>query len=90
MTWRPRYPSGNVTAAVLGDPAIDRVERAEALRLSLPDPRPDERGDIDEPDALRQAIRRRAATIAEHFGLVRDETGVAATTTTDRSAVEVP
>jgi len=29
----------NVTAALLGDPAPDRHERAEALRRSLPEPR---------------------------------------------------
>lgn len=31
-----------VTAALLGDPAPDRLERAEALRLSLPEPRPEQ------------------------------------------------
>lgn len=30
-----------VTAEVMGDPAPDRLERAEALRLSLPEPRPE-------------------------------------------------
>lgn len=33
---------GLVTAAVLGDPLLGRVERAEALRLSLPAPRPEQ------------------------------------------------
>ncbi len=71
MPWRPRPPSGNVTAAVLGDPAADRIERAEALRLSLPPPRDDERGDlvVDE-DALALAIRRGARAVAQHYGLV--------------------
>lgn len=31
-----------VTAAVLGDPLPGRLERAEALRLSLPEPRPEQ------------------------------------------------
>lgn len=33
---------GLVTAAVLGDPLPGRLERAEALRLSLPAPRPEQ------------------------------------------------
>lgn len=28
-----------VTGALMGDPLPDRIERAEALRLSLPEPR---------------------------------------------------
>lgn len=31
-----------VTAAVMGDPLPGRLERAEALRLSLPEPRPEQ------------------------------------------------
>lgn len=31
-----------VTALLMGDPAPDREERAEALRLALPEPRPDQ------------------------------------------------
>lgn len=33
---------GLVTAAVLGDPLPGRLARAEALRLSLPAPRPEQ------------------------------------------------
>lgn len=32
----------NVTASITGDPIPDREERAEALRLSLPEPRPEQ------------------------------------------------
>lgn len=76
MSWRPRYPSGNVTAAVLGDPAENRMELAEALRRSLPEPRPDERGDLEpEGDALARAIRSGAQAVAVHFGLVHGDAG---------------
>ena len=76
MTWRPRYTSGNVTAALLGDPAVDRIERAEALRRSLPPPRDDERGDLrPEEDALSRAIRSGAAAVAEFYGLTQGVQG---------------
>jgi len=76
MTWRPRYTSGNVTAALLGDPAPDRVERAEALRRSLPEPREDERSDLEpEGSALSRAIRAGAAAVAEFYGLTQGVEG---------------
>jgi hypothetical protein len=59
-----------VTALILGDPLPDRTERAEALRLSLPPPRDDERGDLVEaPDALGLAIRQGAWAVAQYFGV---------------------
>jgi hypothetical protein len=76
MTWRPRFTSGNVTAALLGDPVPDRIERAEALRRSLPEPRPDERGDLEPaPDALTRAIRSGAVAVAEFYGLTQGADG---------------
>ena len=73
---RPRFASGNVTAALLGDPAPDRIERADALRRSMPEPRDDERGDLEaEPDALSRAIRSGATVVAQHFGLVHGGAG---------------
>lgn len=38
MIRRPRL----VTASIMGDPMPDRLERAKALRLSLPPPRPEQ------------------------------------------------
>jgi hypothetical protein len=71
MAWRPDFPRGDVTGLVLGDPAPDRLERAEALRLSLPPPRDDERGDlVIEEDALAVAIRRGARAVAQHYGVL--------------------
>jgi hypothetical protein len=76
MPWRPASPRGNVTGQILGDPLPDRLERAEALRLSLPPPRDDERGDLKgEPDPLTQAIRTGAGAVASYFGLVHGEAG---------------
>ena len=76
MAWRPRFTSGNVTAALLGDPAPDRVEQADALRRSLPEPRDDERGDLrPEEDALSRAIRSGAAAVAEFYGLTQGVQG---------------
>jgi hypothetical protein len=70
MAWRPDFPRGDVTALILGDPAPDRFERAEALRFSLPPPRDDERGDLTvEEGALAMAIRRGARAVAEHYGV---------------------
>jgi hypothetical protein len=70
MPWRPEFPRGDVTAIVLGDPAPDRLERAEALRLSVPPPRDDERGDlVVEEDALALAVRRGARAVAQHYGV---------------------
>lgn len=70
MAWRPASPRGDVTALVLGDPAPNRLERAEALRLSLPPPRDEERGDLAvEEDALALAIRRGARAVAQHYGV---------------------
>jgi hypothetical protein len=76
LTWRPRYTSGNVTAALLGDPAPNRIERADALRRSLPEPRDDERDDLEaEPDALSRAIRSGATAVAEFYGLTQGVQG---------------
>ncbi|WP_292152677.1 hypothetical protein [Brevundimonas sp.] len=71
MVWRASFSSGDVTALILGDPAIDRLERAEALRAILPPPRDDERGDLGdmEPDHLADALKSGAAATARHFGL---------------------
>ncbi len=71
MVWRASFPSGDVTAMVLGDPAPDRFERADALRAILPPPRDDERGDLGdmEPDNLVAALKSGAAATARHFGL---------------------
>lgn len=70
MPWRPPSPRGNVTALVLGDPAADRLERAEALRRSLPQPRDDERGDTPEPaEGLAAAVREGAVAVAAFYGV---------------------
>lgn len=70
MPWRPPSPHGNVTALVLGDPAPDRLERAESLRRSLPQPRDDERSDTpDLAEGLAAAIREGAVAVAAFYGV---------------------
>lgn len=70
MAWRAEFPTGEVTAMILGDPVPDRLERAEALRAILPPPRDDERGDLDaDGNELLVAIKAGAAATARHFGL---------------------
>lgn len=70
MSWRAEFPSGDVTAVILGDPPPDRLVRAEALRANLPPPRDDERGDLDaDGNELLVAIKAGAAATARHFGM---------------------
>ena len=70
MAWRAEFPSGDVTAVILGDPVPNRLERAEALRAILPPPRNDERGDLGaDGTELVVAIKAGAAATARHFGL---------------------